>query len=390
MIFDAPSSPGLLDKRSSQQLSSTASKLQASPGLFKDMGQQQISTAMNQMIAEQANTSGQYANGLIGRRQVFDGIEDGLIQEANNYDSDVRMGREVGRAKGDVEQGFTNALGQMQRQMASTGADPTSGAALAAMRQMTAQKALGIAGAANGARRTIEDSAFQRRMAVGGLGKGLNADITNSQAAAGKLGETAMTGLMDAQTRKESAAASMASAAASGANAAANMALANSKLAFDREQFDWSKNNLTKAQQEDVAYRNKVADGTIEYNRGMLALNTRAADNKESQQTADGITKVVGAGYTAIKDGTLGKVAELLTGGPTPTPALVDGKTFSETVAQNQSSIGIPTVSGIPTSAPAAQAASSSIIPEVGGFTLPDPTDSLASGTNYALSYVQD
>ncbi|MBX9934981.1 MAG: hypothetical protein K2Y10_00110 [Burkholderiaceae bacterium] len=382
MIFDT-SSPGLLDQRSQQQLSSVASKMQASPGIFQGMTQQQISEAMNKMIAGQASGADSYANHLIDRRNVYDGIEDGLIKEANNYDSDARMGREVGRAKGDVEQSFSTALGQMQRQMASTGADPTSGAALAAMRQLTAQKALGIAGAANAARRTIEDSAFQRRMAVGGLGKGLNADITNSQAAAGKLGETAMTGLMDAQTRKESAAASMASAAASGANAAANMALANSKLAFDREQFDWSKNNLTKAQQEDVAYRNKTADANIAYSSGNLQLN------KDKQAAAD-VTGVVNGVTTLLKDGTLGKAAELLTGGPTPTPALVDGKTFSETAAQNQSSIGIPTVSGIPTSAPAAQAASSSIIPEVGGFTLPDPTDSLASGTNYALSYVQD
>lgn len=299
---------------------------ETSPGLYDNMSQQQISTSMNEMIADQAANAGTYTKGLIDRRKVYDGVEDGLIKEANNYDSDARMGREVGRARGDVEQSFSTALGQMQRQMASTGADPTSGAALAVMRQMTAQKALGIAGAANAARRTVEDSAFQRRMAVGGLGKGLNADITNSQAAAGKLGETAMTGLMDAQTRKESAAASMASAAASGANAAANMALANSKLAFDREQFDWSKANLTKAQQEDVAYRNKTADGTIEYNRGVLALNTRAADNKESQQTADGITKVVGAGYTAIKDGTAEKLLKLATGNSTPNNSISQGE----------------------------------------------------------------
>lgn len=281
---------------------------ETSPGLYDNMGQHQISTSMNQMIADQAANAGTYTKGLIDRRKVYDSVEDGLIKEANNYDSDARMGREVGRAKGDVEQSFSTALGQMQRQMASTGVDPTSGAALAAMRQMTAQKALGIAGAANGARRTIEDSAFQRRMAVGGLGKGLNADITNSQAAAGKLGETAMTGLMDANTRKESAAASMASAAASSANAAANMALANSKMAFERDQWEWGKTNLTKAQQEDVAYRNKTADGTISYNQGMLGLN-------QDKQTSNNIAGLVGGIYTMAKDGTLGKAADWLTGG---------------------------------------------------------------------------
>lgn len=366
MIFDT-SSPGLLDKRSALQPSSEAGKVLANQtgGLYDNMGQQQISTSMNQMIADQAANAGTYTKGLIDRRKVYDGVEDGLIKEANNYDSDARMGREVGRAKGDVEQSFSTALGQMQRQMASTGADPASGAALAAMRQLTAQKALGIAGAANAARRTIEDSAFQRRIAVGGLGKGLNADITNSQAAAGKLGETAMTGLMDANTRKESAAASMASAAASSANAAANMALANSKLAFDREQFDWSKNNLTKAQQEDVAYRNKTADANIAYTNGNLQLN------KDKQAAAD-VTGVVNGVTTLIKDGTLSKVAELFTGGLTPTPALVNGQTFSEAAAQNQTNLSIPTVGGLPSS------------------SAPDPIDALTTGTNYALTYVQD
>lgn len=339
----------------------------ASPGLYDKSSQQQISESMNRMLANQAAAAGDYTNNLIGRRKVYDGIEDGLITEANQYDSDARTTSEIGKAQADVQQGFANSSQQMQRQMASMGVDPSSGAALAAMRQMTAQKALGLAGASNTTRRAIEDGGFQRRMAVGGLGKGLNADITNSQAATGKIGETAMTSLMDANTRKDSAAASAANAAANTANAAASQALAAGRLALDGDKLDferesnvWGRTNLTKAQQTTADYNNKTADGTIAYNSGMLGARQNEAAGKD-------IAGIVGGAYTMYKDGTLGKLADFLGSGggipatPTtnnnpngygmPTASTVNGYTFSGAAAQNPTGFGLDIPAANPMSA---------------------------------------
>ena len=404
----------------------------ASPGLYDKSSQQQISESMNRMLANQAAAAGDYTNNLIGRRKVYDGIEDGLITEANQYDSDARTTSEIGKAQADVQQGFANSSQQMQRQMASMGVDPSSGAALAAMRQMTAQKALGLAGASNTTRRAIEDGGFQRRMAVGGLGKGLNADITNSQAATGKIGETAMTSLMDANTRKDSAAASAANAAANTANAAANQALASNKFNFDKEQWEWGKTNLTalqrdgseisreksraeiinananqvnaaasqalaagrlaldgdkldferesdvwgrtnltKAQQTTADYNNKTADGNIAYNSGMLGARQNEAAGKD-------IAGIVGGAYTMYKDGTLGKLADFLGSG--------GGIPATPTTNNNPNGYGMPTastVNGYTFSGAAAQN------PTGFGLDIPaaNPMSALTSGVDFADYY---
>lgn len=109
----------------------------------------------------------------IARGRIFQGAEDRALIDAQAYDTEARREREAGIATADVNQAFTNARAQSVRNQQRMGVNPNSGRALALENQLVANQALGIASAANSARKQVETQGYARKQDAFALGKGL-------------------------------------------------------------------------------------------------------------------------------------------------------------------------------------------------------------------------
>ena len=130
------------------------------------------------------------------RRQqnVFVPLENEYIREARNYDSPERRQAAVNEAVADVRSQSALARGQQQRQMSAMGVNPASGRFRAASRSQATSEALAAAGAANVARRQVEQTAEGKMANAINLGKGLavnpatSMELSNGAASSGFQG----------------------------------------------------------------------------------------------------------------------------------------------------------------------------------------------------------
>jgi hypothetical protein len=109
----------------------------------------------------------------IARGRKFQTAEDGLLTDAENYDTEGKREQMAGAAMADVNQGFAAAKGQATRARQRMGVNPNSGMALSLDNQAAIAQAAGLAGAANGARLKAETTGYARKMDAVGLGKGV-------------------------------------------------------------------------------------------------------------------------------------------------------------------------------------------------------------------------
>lgn len=96
----------------------------------------------------------------LGRRGELTGLQDKQIKDAADFDVKQRGDEFASEAMADVNAGFANAQAQGQRSMAARGVNPNSGAALALESSGRLQQALGLAGAANGARKAARTEGY--------------------------------------------------------------------------------------------------------------------------------------------------------------------------------------------------------------------------------------
>lgn len=109
----------------------------------------------------------------IARGRKFQGVEDQMLADSENYDTTERRESEAQKAQADVNKGFASAHDQSTRDQNRRGVNPNSGAAAAIEGQGRIQQAMGLAGAANTARKQVETQGYARKMDAIGLGKGL-------------------------------------------------------------------------------------------------------------------------------------------------------------------------------------------------------------------------
>jgi hypothetical protein len=109
----------------------------------------------------------------IARGRKFQGAEDQMLVDSQNYDTDARRESEAQKAQADVNKGFASADEQSTRAQDRRGVNPNSGASAALEGQKRLQQAMGLAGAANTARKQVETQGYARKMDAIGLGKGL-------------------------------------------------------------------------------------------------------------------------------------------------------------------------------------------------------------------------
>jgi hypothetical protein len=101
-----------------------------------------------------------------------------------NYDTPERREKEAGLAQADVQKAVSNQRGQSERNLASMGVDPTSGKFADANAKGDIAAAVQEAGAANTARRNVEQQGYARKQDVISIGKGMpgtaSTAVTNS------------------------------------------------------------------------------------------------------------------------------------------------------------------------------------------------------------------
>jgi hypothetical protein len=104
---------------------------------------------------------------------TFRPLEQGLVRDAENFNTEAYRSQMAQRAAADVQQAFQGAQGQSNREMARRGINPNSGAAISNMNANALRLASASAGAQTSARSQAEQMGYARRLEVTGLGRGL-------------------------------------------------------------------------------------------------------------------------------------------------------------------------------------------------------------------------
>jgi len=130
----------------------------------------QISDAQLEAMNTQTGLAKDYGD---YNRTTFRPLEQGIVADAQAYDTPDRVAANVGRAEADVNAGFSNAREQQTRSLARMGVNPSSGRALALGNQTAIAQAASLADASNKARLDTETVGRAMKMDAAGLGRNL-------------------------------------------------------------------------------------------------------------------------------------------------------------------------------------------------------------------------
>lgn len=161
----------------------------------KDMGVEQLALAKEILGTQTGIMAENHALAKEDRnryRDTFGALEDDLVAEAKAYATPARAEAEAGKASSDVIQAYDKVRATQVRQQGAFGVDPTSGAALANTRKLGIAQAKDMAGAANTARKQVEDMSWAKRLDAVSLGKGLPAQASTSYGIALNAGNSAV------------------------------------------------------------------------------------------------------------------------------------------------------------------------------------------------------
>ena len=125
-------------------------------------------------------------------REKFYPLQDQLLQEAKDYDTEGNFQRQATMAMGDVEDQFSAARESQKRQMQAYGINPTSGAYQGQSNATDIMSAATKAGAATKARTAAEQLGWAKKMDVQGLGAGLAGNQATSTGIALQAGNSAL------------------------------------------------------------------------------------------------------------------------------------------------------------------------------------------------------
>lgn len=126
------------------------------------------------------------------QRTTFRPLEQGIVADAQNYDTPEKRQAAAEAAMADVNKGFSTQRSAASRRLAAEGIDPGSMRAMTAQTGMDVDQALGQAGAAYKARQGVETQGFARRMDAASLGRGLASNQATSAGVALNAGNSAV------------------------------------------------------------------------------------------------------------------------------------------------------------------------------------------------------
>lgn len=124
-------------------------------------------------------------------KSTFRPLEQGIVADAQSYDTTARRESEAAKATAGVEMGLSNARNASNRDLERSGVAPGSAKQLALSGAMDLGSAKLKAGAANAARTQVETLGQARRMDAANLGRGLASNQATSAGLALTAGNSA-------------------------------------------------------------------------------------------------------------------------------------------------------------------------------------------------------
>jgi hypothetical protein len=120
--------------------------------------------------------------------QTFRPLEQGLVADAQNFDTEAYRNQLAAKASQDAAQAFGLTQGMVARESERRGVNPNSGAAAGLQNQSTLNQAAMRAGGMNNARTQAENTGYARKLDVTGLGRNLAGASTAAYGAANASG----------------------------------------------------------------------------------------------------------------------------------------------------------------------------------------------------------
>jgi hypothetical protein len=148
--------------------------------LTEKLAQQQMSTSQQQDAQAQD----------LWRRYKETGVpmEDAVMRDASNYDSQATMDRAAGQAATDVSASMAAGTEAQRRSIARMGVNPADGRALTMEQDMAATGALATAGAMNKARTDREMQGIMLRKDAAGMARGMTGTAAQTYGVASAAG----------------------------------------------------------------------------------------------------------------------------------------------------------------------------------------------------------
>lgn len=106
-------------------------------------------------------------------RETFRPLEQGIVKDAQSYDTPERREAAAAAGMADVQMGLANARGSANRNLERSGVAPGSAKSLEMENAMSLGAAKAMAGSANAARTQVETIGAARKMDAASLGRGL-------------------------------------------------------------------------------------------------------------------------------------------------------------------------------------------------------------------------
>lgn len=149
----------------------------------------EVAGAQLEALRTNTDLANDYAN---YQRTTFRPLEQGIVADAQNYDTPEKRQAAADAAIADVNKGFASTNEAAMRRLAAEGIDPGSSRAIAAMGDRGVEQALGQAGAAYKARQGVELQGYARRMDAANLGRNLASNQATSAQVAIQAGNSAV------------------------------------------------------------------------------------------------------------------------------------------------------------------------------------------------------
>lgn len=143
------------------------------------------------------------------QKNTFRPLEQGIVADAQNYDTTARRDAKAAGAVADVGMQAEMARQAQTRGMQRMGVNPASGKMLTMQSQMGLGEAAAKAGAANQARDAVELQGYARKMDAANLGRGLASSQATSAGVALNAGNSAVGNAGTPLTQANQAAATM-------------------------------------------------------------------------------------------------------------------------------------------------------------------------------------
>lgn len=144
-----------------------------------------------QLLAMQKQTA--LTDDLTGyNKATFRPLEQGIVADAQTFDSPEREAANVAKATSGVQSEFDNTEAQQRRQLARQGVQPGSAKALMLSQGLATTKASALAGAAYKARTDTETLGYARKMDAASLGRGLSSAQATSAGLALNAGNSSV------------------------------------------------------------------------------------------------------------------------------------------------------------------------------------------------------